>query len=190
MTFPRPFPAVSALLFSEKKPGDLATRHLIVEVWLFLFELFPSSLAKPRSKSSSRPPSRPSSVRFDSDPLRWAHVDLTARMREFLSPDSSESVKDQHDFMLLARRPRIFKAWVEELSDICRDYFWSVCQGFARSGLTSRVMCHGSNTLWSLDEVDENLVNKPVAPSGASGGVEFEAMGYAVRVWVQGVTIS
>ena len=41
-------------------------------------------------------------------------------------------------------------------------------------------MCHGSNTLWNLAEVDERLVEKPVAPGGATGGVEFEAMGYVV----------
>lgn len=43
-----------------------------------------------------------------------------------------------------------------------------------------RVMCHGNNTLWAVDEIDESLVEKPVAPGGATGGVEFEAMNYAV----------
>lgn len=41
-------------------------------------------------------------------------------------------------------------------------------------------MCHGSNSLWAADEVDERLVEKPVAPGGATGGVEFEAMNYVV----------
>lgn len=39
-------------------------------------------------------------------------------------------------------------------------------------------MCHASNTLWALEQVDESLVEKPVAPGGATGGVEFEAMNY------------
>jgi hypothetical protein len=43
-------------------------------------------------------------------------------------------------------------------------------------------MCHAGNTLWALDEVDESLVEKPVAPGGATGGVEFEAMNYVVSV--------
>ncbi len=42
-------------------------------------------------------------------------------------------------------------------------------------------MCHHSNTFWALDEVDESLVERPVAPGGATGGVEFEAMNYVVR---------
>ena len=41
-------------------------------------------------------------------------------------------------------------------------------------------MCHHSNTFWALDEVDERSVEKPVAPGGATGGVEFEAMNYVV----------
>ena len=41
-------------------------------------------------------------------------------------------------------------------------------------------MCHANNTLWAVGEVDERLVEKPVAPGGATGGVEFEAMNYAV----------
>jgi hypothetical protein len=40
-------------------------------------------------------------------------------------------------------------------------------------------MCHSGNGLWELAEVDMNSI-KPQAPSGASGGVEFEAMDYLV----------
>jgi hypothetical protein len=49
-----------------------------------------------------------------------------------------------------------------------------------RNLLTCRVMCHASNTLWELRDVDERLVEKPVAPGGATGGVEYEAMAYVV----------
>ena len=44
-------------------------------------------------------------------------------------------------------------------------------------------MCHANNTLWAEEEVDERLVSKPVAPGGATGGVEFEAMNYVVRLF-------
>lgn len=39
-------------------------------------------------------------------------------------PDLPDPTKDQHEFVTQAHRPRVFKAWVGELSDICRDYFW------------------------------------------------------------------
>ncbi|KIR55860.1 hypothetical protein I315_01742 [Cryptococcus gattii Ru294] len=152
--YPRPFPALSALLFSEKKPGDLASRQLIVELWLFLFDLF---------TPVSPPNKRPTSIRFD-EKVNPSPRDVTAFMRSLLVPDLPDPTKDQHEFVTQAHRPRVFKAWVGELSDICRDYFW--------------VMCHASNTLWALEQVDESLVEKPVAPGGATGGVEFEAMNY------------
>jgi len=40
-------------------------------------------------------------------------------------------------------------------------------------------MCHSENGLWELAKVDLNTI-KPQAPSGASGGVEYEAMDYLV----------
>lgn len=45
-------------------------------------------------------------------------------------------------------------------------------------------MCHGSNQFWALEEVDEAKVERPVAPGGATGGVEYEAMNYVVGITV------
>lgn len=42
-------------------------------------------------------------------------------------------------------------------------------------------MCHSENSLWELAEVDQTKI-RPQAPTGASGGVEFEAMDYLVRL--------
>lgn len=147
---PRPFPALSQLLFSEKKPGELACRQIIVEMWLFHFELFPLQTEKSGS------------LRFETP----SQVDVVDFVRSLLLPEKEDKTKDYHEFITQAHRPRIFKAWVQEMADLCRDYFW--------------IMCHGSNTLWRLSEVDVNAVERPVAPGGATGGVEFEAMGYAV----------
>ncbi|ORX36928.1 armadillo-type protein [Kockovaella imperatae] len=154
-SYPKPFPALSALIFSEKKPGDIATRQIIIELWLFLYDLYPNC----RNVNG-----RPSPTRFDNP--SGPSVDVSAAIRGLLLPDSADKTKDHHSFITQAHRPRIFKAWVQELSDICRDYFW--------------IMCHGNNTLWALEEVDESLVEKPVAPGGATGGVEFEAVNYVI----------
>lgn len=40
-------------------------------------------------------------------------------------------------------------------------------------------MCHSENGLWELAEVDPATIRLQ-APSGATGGVEFEAMDYLV----------
>ena len=110
-SFPDPFPALSKLLFSEKKPGDILARQIIVELWLFLFDLYPTH----------KTGSRVSSVRFDRLP---DPVDITTAVRDLLAPESEDPTKDHHEFVTRAHRPRVFKSWVQELSDICRDYFW------------------------------------------------------------------
>lgn len=42
------------------------------------------------------------------------------------------------------------------------------------------MFCHPNNAIWNLRETDEGKVEKPRAPGGMTGGVEFEAMGYLV----------
>ena len=37
--------------------------------------------------------------------------------------------------------------------------------------------------MWNLSDVDEARVEKPRAPGGMTGGVEFEAMAYLVRMF-------
>lgn len=177
-SFPRPFDAFSGLLFSEKKPGDLPVRQLIIELWTFVFELFPPARSAQLqhgtgmpagSRSAGNSPtmtmapvapyardnqaggagSRPSSVRFDTSqadqlaamlavkqgPLgsnsgavasQAIKVDAVEAVRAFLVPQQDDKKAEQHAFILQAHRPKVFKAWVQELSDICRDYFWYV----------------------------------------------------------------
>jgi hypothetical protein len=73
---------------------------------------------------------------------------------------------EAHEFIDALHKPRVYKTYLQELSDVCRDYFW--------------VFCHPNNTVWTLADVDEAKVEKPRAPGGMTGGVEFEAMGYMV----------
>jgi hypothetical protein len=75
---------------------------------------------------------------------------------------------EAHEFIDALHKPRVYKTYLQELSDVCRDYFW--------------VFCHPNNTVWTLADVDEAKVEKPRAPGGMTGGVEFEAMGYMVSL--------
>lgn len=95
---------------------------------------------------------------------------------------------DVHDFLKQAHKDRVYKQYLGEINDVCRDFFWYVVAGdnacFGESELISykmayRVMCHSENGLWELAKVDLSTI-KPQAPSGASGGVEYEAMDYLV----------
>jgi hypothetical protein len=103
------------------------------------------------------------------------HTTLFGLMRALLltpAPLPSECPSapiSPHAFIESLRTPRIYKTYLQELSDVCRDYFW--------------VFCHPGNTIWPLAKVDEAKVERPRAPGGMTGGVEFEAMTYLVSVF-------
>ncbi|KAJ3889015.1 armadillo-type protein [Lentinula edodes] len=170
---PTPWGQLVTLLYSDKKPGEVATRQLIVELLHILFDLYPSSSLP----SSGRSPHREI---WDSDSaplgsgnvitLPAPHKSLFSFIRSLLltpAPPTAEapaSPLSPHEFIENLHRPRIYKTYLQELSDVCRDYFW--------------VFCHPNNTIWLLSETDEGRVEKPRAPGGMTGGVEFEAMNY------------
>lgn len=178
---PTPYPQLVSLLYSDKKPGEVATRQLIVEMLAALFDLYPPSALPsfgntPRSFSHSRSQSTP----WESDPtagniitLPPTHSSLWSFIRSLLLTPAPPPAEDPrtpispHQFIEELHVQRIYKTYLQELSDLCRDYFW--------------VFCHPTNTIWSLNETDEAKVEKPRAPGGMTGGVEFEAMSYLVR---------
>ncbi|KAI0264348.1 armadillo-type protein [Gloeopeniophorella convolvens] len=166
---PTPFVQLVALLYSDKKPGDVPTRQLIVDLLLILFDLFPPSSLP---SIGSVPPRREV---WETAPrniisLPHPHHTLFSLVRSVLltpAPRAAEAPEvplSPHEFIDALHRPRIYKTYLQELSDVCRDYFW--------------IFCHPNNTIWVLAETDEARVEKPRAPGGMTGGVEFEAMSY------------
>ena len=162
-----------SLLYSDKKPGDVATRQLIVELLLILFEIYPSS-SLPSTGARLRREAWQVDDRSSASLVTFPapHKNFYSLIRALLltpAPPATESPAtpvSPHAFIESLHRPRIYKTYLQELSDVCRDYFW--------------VFCHPNNTVWNLPEVDEDKAEKPKAPGGMTGGVEFEAMGYFV----------
>lgn len=163
-----------SLLYSDKKPGDIATRQLIVELLLILFDIYPSSSLPSTGGRPRREAWESNSTLTNLITLPSPHKNLFSLIRALLltpAPPPAEAPPvpvNPHAFIESLHRPRIYKAYLQELSDVCRDYFW--------------VFCHPNNTVWNLAEVDEGKVEKPKAPGGMTGGVEFEAMGYFVSL--------
>ncbi|OBZ72179.1 GTPase-binding protein rid1 [Grifola frondosa] len=179
---PSPFAQLITLLYSDKRPGDISTRQLVVELLLILFELYPPSslpsIGSPTAATFSHSYSSPApwennmraSTSSNLVTLPAPHATLFALLKSLLltpAPPPSECPStpvEPHSFIEELHRPRIYKTYLQELSDVCRDYFW--------------VFCHPTNAIWDLRETDERKVEKPRAPGGMTGGVEFEAMGY------------
>jgi len=173
---PTPYAQLVSLLYSDKKPGDVATRLLIVELLLILFDIYPSS-SLPSSGGRLRREAWESNPLTNVITLPAPHKNLFTLIRALLltpAPPPAESpavAVTPHVFIESLHRPRIYKPYLQEFSDVCRDYFW--------------VFCHPNNTVWNLGDVDEGKVEKPKAPGGMTGGVEFEAMGYLVSLEIQ-----
>ncbi|KAG7098442.1 hypothetical protein E1B28_000393 [Marasmius oreades] len=175
---PTPFAQLVMLLYSDKKPGDVSSRQLIVELLLGLFDLYPSSSLPSMGNGRSTTPRREiwemTSLSLSSSKLITLpapHRSIFSFIRGLLltpAPPTAEAADstplEPHEFIENLHRPRIYKAYLQELSDVCRDYFW--------------VFCHPNNTIWLLAETDEGKVEKPRAPGGMTGGVEFEAISY------------
>jgi hypothetical protein len=160
------------LLFSDKKPGDVATRQLIVDLLMILFDLYPpSALPSIGSVAPRREIWETSSPRHTIT-LPHPHQTTYSLLRSLLltrpprAAEAPEVPLSPHEFIDALHRPRIYKTYLQELADVCRDYFW--------------IFCHPNNTIWVLADTDEARVEKPRAPGGMTGGVEFEAMGYMV----------
>jgi hypothetical protein len=178
---PTPFLPLAALLFSEKRPGDLPCRQLLIEIVQALFDVCPEA-AEPIERTSAAWTAGSivqvevdSSVRSsdsgngssggvrryirkmkggadeeDDDAAGGAglpgqderepiEVISTERRRKahvlvhsLMQGPVSEKDEARLDFIQSAHRPRKFKLWVTEMSDIVRDYFWSVLASASR----------------------------------------------------------
>jgi hypothetical protein len=179
---PRPFVQLVSLLYSDKKPGDVCSRVLIVELLQILTELYPTEANIPERPSSAlglttTPRSAPAALPRPQHPLPAPHANLFSLMRAVLltpKPLPSECPSlpiSPHAFIESLHHPRIYKDYLKEVSDICRDYFW--------------VFCHPGNAIWNMEAVDVAKVEAPKAPGGMTGGVEFEAMQYLVSKILQ-----
>jgi len=177
-TFPSPFSQLITLIYSDKKPGEVGTRQLIVEIIQLLFDLFPTGSLPGFNEQDRRrglwddqdslaAPTHNSLVT-----LPHPHKNVFTLIRSLLltpAPRPAEAPEvpvTPHEFIDSLHKPRVFKTYLQELSDVCRDYFW--------------VFCHPNNTIWNLVECDETKVERPRAPGGMTGGVEAEAMRYMV----------
>jgi hypothetical protein len=167
---PTPFVELSCLLFSEKRPGELATRKLLVELLTLLTTLPPASHTSPSRSNefdkvrSTRETSTVSSA-LDAIPATSCNFTLLFTLLHNLRDPTQEAVVD---FITATHAPRPFKAFVAEFININRDYFW--------------VFCH-SNRFWSLGDINVDEVECPKVPGGMTGGVEFEAMAYLTSLF-------
>jgi len=182
--FPAPFDRIVDLLFSEKRPGDIGTRKLMVELMISMNSLQAEQSLRTQEHDSLKPKmdeavasqdgySKILSSRVPSSAFSLARVSCSSIKDNaflilflLLHNPRTPSQENLLAFVKEAHAQRPFKTYLTEVAGTCRDYFW--------------IFCHSQNRFWRLNDVDVGEVEGPKVPGGMTGGVEFEAMGYLV----------
>lgn len=162
-----PFRALVELLYSEKKPGDVATRQLIVEMVAGLLEVYPGAAACPLpvDRMAWGQPLSFNGLyvqQLEEPPYTNAATQQTSHdlVKSLMQGPPDEKEMNQVNWLASSHRARPFRKWVEELTGIISDFFW--------------IFCHSSNTIPTYD-VDKGAPG-PQVPGGMSDGVEAIAM--------------
>lgn len=162
-----PFGPLTALLLSERKPGDLNTRKLIVELLRMTLSLtLPSGLD--RDVFDALKADRELSSCYQLYCQEQAVSPLQLLLLLLHNPISSRSLS-LLPFISKSHHPRPFKTYLMEIACVVRDYFW--------------IFCHGQNRFYdwrAMGEEGRRKIDGPSVPGGMTGGVEFEAIGYIV----------
>ncbi|CAO1623818.1 unnamed protein product [Parajaminaea phylloscopi] len=163
-----PFGPLSGLLLSEKKPGELRTRKLLIDVLALLLSVkLPPGLASVdcfQELREKREVSEFYSAFVASAPLTASPLHLLLLLLH--NPVHARSLS-LLPFISMSHQPRPFKTYLNELLSVARDYFW--------------IFCHSGSQFWDWQGMGESGRQEragPSVPGGMTDGVEWEAMGY------------
>ncbi|KAM0747108.1 hypothetical protein T439DRAFT_329352 [Meredithblackwellia eburnea MCA 4105] len=200
---PSPFVALTSLLFSEKRPGDLPCRQLLVELVHSLFEICPSNAApidkngwtttiNLQSPELGVSPTIPPPSGVDGDG-KGSEGKGSGGVRRYLrKAKSGDDSPDLDDPVLMGKvHSLVFSLMVgppDEKTEAKVDF----AKGMVRKRIFKKwviemsdcvrdyfwIFCHAQNVYWNLNQVDPVKIEAPQVPSGMTGGVEFEAMTY------------
>ncbi|GAA6010045.1 hypothetical protein JCM10207_007534 [Rhodosporidiobolus poonsookiae] len=200
---PTPFLPLTALLFSEKRPGDLPCRQLLVELLLSIFDICPPSSDTLPKAAWSTPeisleptPSSPSPSGFVSPTEPKGSGGIRRYTRKMKSGDDDDAAAFERDEVLTPERVQQAHRFVVSLMEGPPDEKEEAQVDFIQRAHRPRlfkkwvgeisdcvrdyfwIFCHSNNLFWTLEQIDADAIEAPKVPSGMTGGVEYEAMAY------------
>lgn len=155
------------LLYSEKKPGDIPARQLIVDMVIGLFDIYPGTTAcplPPNNYAWGQPLVFNGLYVQQLEEPPYARASNTHTSHDLVKmliqgpPDEKEM--SQVNWLASTHRARPFRRWIQELTGVISDFFW--------------IFCHSSNTIPAYDGTSGPP--GPQVPGGMSDGVEAIAM--------------
>lgn len=155
---PAPFKQLAELLFRGTRPAALSTRRYIVECLILLTTLDVRAVsvdAMVCELVQQVPAHALSQARALSVPRG---PQLALALLHTVDSDTDTV------YFLQCTRPRVLRAFVGELMQVCTEFFW--------------IFCHHSNAVWDADGDACASARAPRAPDGITASVEFDAMSY------------
>ncbi|GAA6028804.1 hypothetical protein JCM8097_007404 [Rhodosporidiobolus ruineniae] len=202
---PTPFLPLASLLFSEKRPGDLPCRQLLVELIQSLFEICPLGVDALPKTAWATP-----EVNLDPTPVspclgsgsfgansssNGGSGGVRRYTRKAKSGDEADDVEREE--VLTPERVQQTRRLVVSLMMGPPDEKEDAKVDFIQVAHRPRVFktwvteiadcvrdyfwvfCHPNNLFWTLEQINADEIEAPKVPSGMTGGVEYEAMAYA-----------
>lgn len=163
-----PFGPLAGLLLSEKKPGELKTRRLLIDMLGLLLSIkLPPGLVDAdcfRELQDKREVSTFYHAFKAAAPVTASPLHLLLLLLH--NPIQLRSLS-MLPFISMSHQPRPFKSYLNELLSVARDYFW--------------IFCHSGSRFWDwegMGEAGRQQRGGPSVPGGMTDGVEWEAMSY------------
>ncbi|TIB69016.1 hypothetical protein E3Q08_03671 [Wallemia mellicola] len=168
---PEPYKSLVDLLFTDKKPGSLSTRQLMMEIITLLFEIFDETsnnelIRSPTTQTYlNQVNGEADSVHIQPMELPYPYRSTGELVRKLLHNPVDEALENQHEFIKVAKRPRVYKLFLRTFSGTCFG--------------------HKNNGIWYYPSVDMRQVERLRfrVPGGMTAGVEYEAIGYLTSVF-------
>lgn len=155
---PAPFQRLAELLFKGTRPAALSTRRYIVECLILLTNLDVRAVSVDAMVCEIV-------QQVPAHALSQARA-LSVPRGPQLALALLHTVDSETDtvYFLQCTRPRVLRAFVGELMQVCSEFFW--------------IFCHHSNTVWDADGDACASARAPRVPNGITASVEFDAMSY------------
>ncbi|TIA98696.1 hypothetical protein E3P89_02456 [Wallemia ichthyophaga] len=191
---PEPYKSLVDLLFTDKKPGSLPTRQLMMELISLIFEIFGEKSSSDQLIKSPTTQSYLSNVNGSTDsaqiqPLKVPTPFTSAgdMVRQLIHNPINQALESQHEFIKIAKRPRVYKLFLSEMYEVQRDFFWFVFFNLSTYTNSNDDRCfgHKNNGIWYYPSVDMRQVERLRfrVPGGMTAGVEYEAIGYLTSIF-------
>ena len=158
---PAPMEQLVALLFSDRTPGELDTRRLIIQLLIQIVPLSLSPQVLDKRQLHRVPVDDVSCVSAAMANDVHTGAVLVAMLLHTPKPAAFET---KVEFLQRPNEHQPLRTYISLLQQVCKEFFW--------------IFCHKENRVLDWYKLDIKSVTAPQVPNGITGSVEWDATMY------------